>query len=172
VVLPQGQFAEFLHARPAARQQILVNLLGLSVYERIRDQATAEATKAEAHLSATDRLIADLSGASDEALAAATARVDELQRLSGAVESAVPALDRLLDGYAERDRLAAQLADLADGLGTAQAEHAKAVAALAAATTNAEAAAAAVRQAEHDAEAARTRDRAATLRPHLVAGQP
>jgi len=73
------------------------------------------------------------------------------------------ALHRLLDGYAERDRLAAQLADLADGLGTAQAEHAKAVAALAAATTNAEAAAAAVRQAEHDAEAARTRDRAATL---------
>ena len=249
VVLPQGQFAEFLHARPAARQQILVNLLGLSVYERIRDQATAEATKAEAHLSATDRLIADLSGASDEALAAATARVDELQRLSGAVESAVPALvqaqqdaaaaagalaeldaqmaalsqvrapqdagrtaaalaaaqlaaqaaaeavtaaeereekllgelaaagdatalHRLLDGYAERDRLAAQLAELAGGVAGAEAEHAKAAAALAVATAAAEAAAAAVRQAEHDAEAARTRDRAATLRPHLVAGQP
>ena len=34
VVLPQGQFADFLHAKPATRQQILVNLLGLHVYER------------------------------------------------------------------------------------------------------------------------------------------
>src|SRR5215475_9693202 len=41
VVLPQGQFAEFLHAKPATRQQILVNLLGLHVYERIRERATS-----------------------------------------------------------------------------------------------------------------------------------
>jgi exonuclease SbcC len=37
VVLPQGQFAEFLHAKPSARQQILVNLLGLHVYEKVRE---------------------------------------------------------------------------------------------------------------------------------------
>ncbi len=50
VILPQGQFAEFLHAKPAVRQQILVNLLGLHVYERIREQATTRATLAEAQL--------------------------------------------------------------------------------------------------------------------------
>ena len=30
VMLPQGEFARFLHAKPAERQEILVNLLGLS----------------------------------------------------------------------------------------------------------------------------------------------
>src|SRR5206468_515409 len=34
VVLPQGEFAAFLHAKPADRQKILVNLLGLEVYGR------------------------------------------------------------------------------------------------------------------------------------------
>ncbi len=249
VVLPQGQFAEFLHAKPAARQQILVNLLGLSVYERIRDQATAEAAQADAHLAATDRLLADLSGASDQALDGAAARVAELRQLSEAVEAAVPALakaqqdaaaaaaaladldgelallsrirapqdarkaaaglaaaeaaavagheavtaaeereeklrgelaaagdptalHRLLDGYAERDRMAGQLAELVDGVATAEAEHAKATGALATATAAAERAAAAVAEAEHAVEAARTQDRAATLRPHLRAGEP
>ena len=36
----RAQFADFLHAKPATRQQILVNLLGLQVYEEVRDQAT------------------------------------------------------------------------------------------------------------------------------------
>ena len=39
VVLPQGEFAAFLHAKPADRQRILVNLLGLDVYGRIRERA-------------------------------------------------------------------------------------------------------------------------------------
>ena len=71
VVLPQGQFAEFLHAKPAARQQILVNLLGLSVYERVRERAVARATRAEAELDAIDRQLNDLADADDAALAAA-----------------------------------------------------------------------------------------------------
>jgi exonuclease SbcC len=41
VVLPQGQFADFLHAKPAVRQQILVNLLGLRVYEDVQQRAVA-----------------------------------------------------------------------------------------------------------------------------------
>ncbi len=249
VVLPQGQFAEFLHAKPAARQQILVNLLGLSVYERVRDAATAEAAQADAHLAATDRLLAELSDADDEALAAAAARVEAVRALSEAVETAVPALEkarqeaagaaaaladldgelallnrvrppadmrrtaeavaaaeaaveaagklltaaeereeklrgelagagdptalhRLLDGYAERDRLAGQLAGLAEGVAAAQAEHDRASAALAAATEAAERAATVVAQAQQTADEARTRDRAASLRPHLRVGEP
>ena len=43
VVLPQGEFAEFLHAKPAERQQILVNLLGLHVYERRASGPTGRA---------------------------------------------------------------------------------------------------------------------------------
>jgi exonuclease SbcC len=249
VMLPQGQFAEFLHAKPAARQQILVNLLGLSVYERVRDQATAVATEADAHLAATDRLLADLADADDDVLAAAESRVaattrlvhdvdaalpalvaaeqeaatarDTLagldaelallsrvaapadtapiaQALAGAQESAVDAqrrvalaeereeklrgelagaddpteLHRLLDGYAERDRLATQLTELTAGVEQASAEHGRALAALSTAAEAANEATAVVKAAEEAAEAARTRDRAATLRPHLRAGEP
>src|ERR1700742_191157 len=39
VVLPQGDFAQFLHAKPADRQKTLTRILGLGVYERIAKQA-------------------------------------------------------------------------------------------------------------------------------------
>ena len=35
VSLPQGQFARFLHDKPASRQDLLVKLLGLGLYERV-----------------------------------------------------------------------------------------------------------------------------------------
>ena len=45
VVLPQGDFAEFLHARAGDRQKILVKLLGLEVYDQIaRAAASARGT--------------------------------------------------------------------------------------------------------------------------------
>ena len=37
-----SDFARFLHAKPAERQEILVNLLGLHVYQRIGEQAGLE----------------------------------------------------------------------------------------------------------------------------------
>jgi exonuclease SbcC len=91
VVLPQGQFAEFLHAKPAVRQQILVNLLGLHVYERVREQATALAQQADTYLSATDRQLTELGDAA-EALAAAAAALDAMRRLAADTEQAVPVL--------------------------------------------------------------------------------
>ena len=33
VVLPQGDFAEFLHAKPRKRQEKLIRILGLGVYD-------------------------------------------------------------------------------------------------------------------------------------------
>ena len=39
VALPQGAFAEFLHATAGERQKILMKLLGLEVYERIQRRA-------------------------------------------------------------------------------------------------------------------------------------
>ncbi|MEU4717573.1 SMC family ATPase, partial [Micromonospora purpureochromogenes] len=90
VLLPQGQFADFLHAKPATRQQILVNLLGLGVYEEVQKRATERAGQAEAGLAAVDKVLAGLTDVDDAALAAATARVDRMRELSGAVGSAVP----------------------------------------------------------------------------------
>ncbi|MDG4779952.1 SMC family ATPase [Micromonospora sp. WMMD961] len=92
VVLPQGQFADFLHAKPATRQQILVNLLGLGVYEDVQKRATARATQADAKLDAVDQLLAGLTGVDDEALADADARVERMAELAAAVTAAVPEL--------------------------------------------------------------------------------
>ena len=39
VVLPQGQFARFLQARPAERQTLLVRLLELGLYDTVREAA-------------------------------------------------------------------------------------------------------------------------------------
>lgn len=106
VVLPQGDFAEFLHAKPAVRQQILVNLLGFSVYERVRELATERATRAEAELAATDRLLADLTGIDDAAIGEAEARAATVDSLLAFVEATVP---RLAQARAGADRVAADL---------------------------------------------------------------
>ncbi|MEU8611972.1 SMC family ATPase, partial [Actinoplanes sp. NPDC048791] len=90
VILPQGQFADFLHAKPATRQQILVNLLGLHVYEEVQAKASTRATKAEAQLATLDQLLAGLTDADDEAVDAAETRLTAMRELTRAVEQAVP----------------------------------------------------------------------------------
>ncbi|MEU4381651.1 SMC family ATPase [Micromonospora echinofusca] len=114
VVLPQGQFADFLHAKPATRQQILVNLLGLGVYEDVQKKATARAAQAEAKLEAVDQALAGLTDVDDAALEAATGRVDRMRELAGAVASAVPELEAARASAREAGAaLAALDADLA-----------------------------------------------------------
>ncbi|MFI6331005.1 AAA family ATPase [Micromonospora chersina] len=94
VVLPQGQFADFLHAKPATRQQILVNLLGLGVYEEVQKKATERAGQAEAKLEAVDKMLGGLADVDEESLAGARERVDRMRELAGAVAAAVPELER------------------------------------------------------------------------------
>ncbi|SCG71746.1 AAA family ATPase [Micromonospora coxensis] len=114
VVLPQGQFADFLHAKPATRQQILVNLLGLGVYEEVQKRATERAGQAEAKLEAVDRMLAGLTDVDDATLAAATAQVERMRELSGAVAAAVPERERARAAAREAAAaLAALDADLA-----------------------------------------------------------
>jgi exonuclease SbcC len=117
VILPQGQFADFLHAKPATRQQILVNLLGLHVYEEVQAKAATRATKAEAQLATLDQLLAGLIDADDEAVEAAEARLTAMRELTLAVEQAVPQLSAVRDREAElaaiRDTIAGELAALA-----------------------------------------------------------
>jgi exonuclease SbcC len=117
VILPQGQFADFLHAKPATRQQILVNLLGLHVYEEVQAKASTRATKAEAQLATIDQLLAGLVDADDEAVEAAETRLTAMRELTQAVEQAVPGLSAARDREAElaaaRDAIAGELAVLA-----------------------------------------------------------
>ncbi|MFI5931038.1 AAA family ATPase [Actinoplanes sp. NPDC051494] len=116
VVLPQGQFADFLHAKPAVRQQILVNLLGLHVYEEVQTRATARASKAEAQLQVVDQALDGLADADDAAVEQAAARLATMRELTAAVEQAVPRLKEVRDREATlaaaRDAVAQELAAL------------------------------------------------------------
>ena len=114
VVLPQGQFADFLHAKPATRQQILVNLLGLGVYEEVQKRAVERAGQAEAKLEAVDRVLGGLTDTDDAALGDAEERVARMRELAGAVGRAVPELERARQTAREAtDALAALDAELA-----------------------------------------------------------
>jgi len=101
VVLPQGQFARFLHDKPGDRQDLLVRLLELGVYDRMREAARVRRGTAEATRAAAEQHLATLAGATPEALAGAEAAIVRLEGLRSRVEEAVLRLEAL-----ERERQA------------------------------------------------------------------
>jgi exonuclease SbcC len=108
VVLPQGAFAEFLHAKPSERQNLLVELLGIDVYRRIGRLARERAKLAAGQVEHVRHRLADeLSGATDEALQAARQRVAGLGALHERIAEAQPELERLREEGGAR-RAAAQ----------------------------------------------------------------
>lgn len=114
VVLPQGEFARFLHAKPAERQEILVNLLGLHIYQRVGERAGLRQREAEARVNATRSLLAEVTGADDAALAAAEAALATAERLVQDVDALLPALAQArAAGQAASADLARVEADLA-----------------------------------------------------------
>ncbi|WP_432987222.1 AAA family ATPase [Dactylosporangium sp. CA-233914] len=116
VVLPQGEFAAFLHAKPAERQKILVNLLGLEVYGRIRERAQTEGATAEAKLKVLDDTLHAFTDIDDATLAAAARRVESLRGVAAAVEEIAPRLadagHAATSAKATLDTLDAQIARL------------------------------------------------------------
>ncbi|GGJ78156.1 hypothetical protein GCM10010123_05260 [Pilimelia anulata] len=157
VVLPQGEFAEFLHAKPATRQKMLVNLLGLEVYERIRVRAAGLAAEAEAKLGAVDQVLAGGRTVDDDALAAARERVGAATGLAAAVGAALPRLTAAqrevtaaADALAALDRELAALAAVRTPAGAVEV-----AAAVAAARADLAAADERVAAAERDEDAAR-----------------
>ena len=66
VVLPQGQFAQFLHDRPKDRQELLKNLLDITVYEQVASAARDKARDAKASVKAANERLAELATASPE----------------------------------------------------------------------------------------------------------
>ncbi|MET7336586.1 SMC family ATPase [Nonomuraea sp. NPDC005650] len=82
VVLPQGRFAEFLHAAPRERQDLLVQLLDADVYERIRQSAAREEEAAKQAASFARDQLAKLSGATAEAERELAERLEALRQLA------------------------------------------------------------------------------------------
>lgn len=104
VVLPQGEFAEFLTATPAKRQDVLVHLFGLGIYEAVLTQTQLFRAENEGILSATSKQLEDLRLPDDEEIKAAQQRIKQLKQLQIDLEKLVENIQQ----YAE------QLKKLAD----------------------------------------------------------
>jgi exonuclease SbcC len=157
VVLPQGEFARFLHDAPSARQDLLVRLLGFDVYERMMQRANARAAELRAASERAELRIADLADCTPDQRAVWTewaAHYDELRsEVRAARESAIAIAREAETAQAEADRLHGLVAALRrveqpEEVARAGADRAAADAALEAAAADAEGR-------EHELDAAR-----------------
>ncbi|MBT2509817.1 SMC family ATPase [Streptomyces sp. ISL-98] len=116
VVLPQGDFAEFLHEKPAKRQDILVKLLGLEVYTRIAQVANAEAKSQELRAEICTQQLEEFADAAEYAQEAAQDRVTALEKVADQVGAALPQLGKHGAAVAEAQKACAQLTGERDQL--------------------------------------------------------
>lgn len=118
VLLPQGRFAEFLQAKPADRQDLLIKLLAFGVYEQVGQRARERGKEAAGKLQLAQRRLADLGEVTDEQIAAAERRVTDLAGLVDTVDAAVADMRELRDKWTDANAAAKQardrLSDLAE----------------------------------------------------------
>jgi len=95
VVLPQGDFARFLHEKPAQRQDLLTKLLGVDIYEKMGNLARTREAVAKQKAQLHQEELEGIHDATKAAKKAAEAQVNELERLKISIESAEPELQRL-----------------------------------------------------------------------------
>ncbi|WP_025274081.1 AAA family ATPase [Haloglycomyces albus] len=113
VLLPQGEFAQFLHATAAERRNILENLLGHGVYADIQRKAAARRDHADTTRKTLDAQLAKIPTVGDADLSHAEGKVTELDDLSHTVRQRAEELDNLTTTVTNlRERLTALDADL------------------------------------------------------------
>jgi exonuclease SbcC len=88
IVLPQGEFARFLHDEPSKRRDLLARLLDLDVYDRVGQLARERAKEAATAIEHESRRLDELAYATDEARALAQRNVAELQAIYKAIDEA------------------------------------------------------------------------------------
>jgi DNA repair protein SbcC/Rad50 len=117
VVLPQGQFAAFLHAKPSERQEILLRLLGAEHYKQMMMRANQRASAAGQRADALGETLATFADATPEAQDAAQVTEKALDALNERVRLALPEIDAarrdLAEATAELERLERERATLA-----------------------------------------------------------
>ena len=118
VVLPQGGFARFLHAPKSERQDLLVSLLGLSVYNRVGQRANQVAKEAAIKAQTLRAETEKYADATEEAEKSARVRAEKLTRIQAD-------LPQVLAPWLEADRTVAAgaaetqaLVELGDALAT------------------------------------------------------
>jgi exonuclease SbcC len=119
VVLPQGDFADFLHASRSDRQKILLKLLGAEHYDAIARAANSSAASARQRMDVLTGQLADYTDATQDAENAAAVRADALAALDHQVANRLlpdlaAAHDELTTARGDQDRLESGQRLLAD----------------------------------------------------------
>jgi DNA repair protein SbcC/Rad50 len=110
VVLPQGEFARFLHDKPAERQSLLVSLLDIDIYNTMGQRARASAEALKSDLALREARLARLSSATPEAVAQAGLRIDAIARLRGQIAKTATEVETLEASVRESDAATRQAA--------------------------------------------------------------
>ena len=92
VVLPQGDFARFLHETPRERQALLKELIGIRVYDQMRKQAVARESRARQRVATLNGQLEELADEAGVDLDALEQRIEALGRLRKAVTADATAL--------------------------------------------------------------------------------
>jgi exonuclease SbcC len=167
VVLPQNEFARFLHDKPSERQDLLVSLLGFDVYDRMRTRARAEAQEHANAVALAEQGVAQLADCTPEERETWAQWVDEYAALGREVRDARAALVQLEQDAAAVTADAARRREVVTRLEAVQvpakftslaAARAERAAALQAATGALRESGAAVAAAQQAADALRERD--------------
>ena len=127
VVLPQGEFAAFLRAKPGERKQLLERLLGLGLYDRLRKAANLRWKLEESREGQLQwQLESALAHATPEAVREAEAQVAALTELGKHIGEVATDLSRLTsavqaasDGWTKAARQLELLAEVRVPEGTA-----------------------------------------------------
>lgn len=104
VALPQGEFDRFLRKTPGGRQALLSKLLGLGVYERVRNRAHGRKEQAKGRIAALEGQLATLTEFEEAVEDRHRIRVASLERLQGKTSTT---LKRQSELDRERDRVEA-----------------------------------------------------------------
>jgi exonuclease SbcC len=96
VVLPQGEFARFLHDKPRDRQELLVELLNLGFYARMGQKARALAVEHDAAVASDRRRLEELAeDATDERKQEMEGRLAACVKVQSELKAAKPKLQDL-----------------------------------------------------------------------------
>lgn len=113
VVLPQGEFARFLHDKPRDRQELLVELLNLGFYARMGQKARALAVEHDAAVAGDLRRLDELAeDATDERKKEMDVRLAACVKVQTELKASKPKLEQLTQAADAAEHEVKRAADL------------------------------------------------------------
>ncbi len=108
VVLPQGEFAKVLRAKPSDRQSLLSRLLGVDIYNRVRTRAGAHARAAQERAEQTAHQIHQLGAADAGSIAAVRTQAEAVGAVIDRLAADTATLTDIRDRYRDAKAAATQ----------------------------------------------------------------